>query len=228
MSPADACPGRKRSTKWCAADPGPLRSVAVPDQRCTAPLRFALRRIRDTWLELATISGSSPQKKKRAGRSRRDLACGDYAPSVPQARGVGNLFPMGQAFRDDLGRLQRRLAQGGVFDDLALHARGLALQRITQRLQLGDELVDFLHRRPCYPLQELVDVVGHQFAVALRLAPNAHYVAADEFADFPFHFRFRRGLDFGALTRLENGHSRYPRSAPLRAELRLPNSRMRM
>src|SRR5262245_37522523 len=167
-------------------------------------------------------------KKKRAGRSRRDLACGDYAPSVPQARGVGNLFPMGQAFRDDLGRLQGRLAQGRVLDDLALHARGLALQRIAQRLQLGDELVDFLHRRPCYPLQELVDVVGHQVAVALRLAPNAHYVAADEFADFPFHFRFRRGLDFGGLTRLEKGHNRYPRSAPLRAELHLANSRMRM
>jgi len=31
----------QRSTKWCAADPGPLRSVAVPDQRCTAPLCFA-------------------------------------------------------------------------------------------------------------------------------------------------------------------------------------------
>src|SRR5215467_10533766 len=148
--------------------------------------------------------------------------------SVAKTRGVGHLFPMGQAFRDDLGRLQRRLAQGRVFDDLALHARGFALQRITQRLQLGDELVDFLHRRPCYPLQELVDVVGDQFAVALRLAPNAHDVAADEFADFPFHFRFRRGVDFGGLTRLEKGHSWYPRSAPLRAELHLANSRMRM
>jgi hypothetical protein len=29
---------------------GPSRSVAVPDQRRTAPLRFALHRIRDTWL----------------------------------------------------------------------------------------------------------------------------------------------------------------------------------
>jgi len=34
--------------KWCAADPGSLRSVAVPDQRCTAPLRYALHRLRDT------------------------------------------------------------------------------------------------------------------------------------------------------------------------------------
>ena len=38
----------QRSTKWCAADPGPLRSVAVPDQRCTASLRYALHRVRDT------------------------------------------------------------------------------------------------------------------------------------------------------------------------------------
>jgi hypothetical protein len=63
----------QRSTseaKWCAADTdlgftrdrrsnarksgkldlrGSYRSVAVPDQRRTASLRFALRRIRDTW-----------------------------------------------------------------------------------------------------------------------------------------------------------------------------------
>ena len=38
----------QRSRKWCAADPGPFRSVAVPDQRCTASLALALRRIRDT------------------------------------------------------------------------------------------------------------------------------------------------------------------------------------
>ncbi len=38
----------QRSTKWCAADPGPFQSVAVPDQRCTASLALALRRIRDT------------------------------------------------------------------------------------------------------------------------------------------------------------------------------------
>src|SRR2546422_11773213 len=33
------CPGRgaaRARVKWCAADPGPLRSVTVPDQRCTA------------------------------------------------------------------------------------------------------------------------------------------------------------------------------------------------
>ena len=31
-----ACPGRSAAQR-CAADPGPLQSVAVPDQRCTAP-----------------------------------------------------------------------------------------------------------------------------------------------------------------------------------------------
>jgi hypothetical protein len=35
----------QRSTKWCAADPGSSRWMAVPDQRRTAE---ALRRIRDT------------------------------------------------------------------------------------------------------------------------------------------------------------------------------------
>ena len=34
-----------RLAVWCAADPGPLQCVAVPDQRCTAN---ALHRIRDT------------------------------------------------------------------------------------------------------------------------------------------------------------------------------------
>ena len=38
----------QRSTKWCAADPGSLQSVAVPDQRCNATPRSALHRIRDT------------------------------------------------------------------------------------------------------------------------------------------------------------------------------------
>jgi len=38
----------QRTTKWCAADPGPSQSEAVPDQRRTAPLRFTLRRIRDS------------------------------------------------------------------------------------------------------------------------------------------------------------------------------------
>src|SRR5439155_21002212 len=48
----------QRSTseaKWCAADPGSSQSVAVPDQRRTAPLRFALHRIRDTWLKLTPM-----------------------------------------------------------------------------------------------------------------------------------------------------------------------------
>src|SRR6266540_4543140 len=68
------CPGRSAArarAKWCAADTdlgitrdrpsnmrksgkpdlrGPLRSVAVPDQRCTASLALALHRIRDTGL----------------------------------------------------------------------------------------------------------------------------------------------------------------------------------
>jgi hypothetical protein len=46
-----SCPGRSATRakgEWCAADPGPLRSVAVPDQRRTASLTLALHRVRDT------------------------------------------------------------------------------------------------------------------------------------------------------------------------------------
>jgi predicted amidohydrolase YtcJ len=45
----------RRNTKCCAADPGPrFPSIAtgVPDQRRTTPLRFALRRARDTFLAI--------------------------------------------------------------------------------------------------------------------------------------------------------------------------------
>src|ERR1700747_2428038 len=53
---------------------------------------------------------------------------------IGRRRRVGGFFPLNQAFGDDLRRLQRRLAQGRVFDDLALHARGLALQLVAQHL----------------------------------------------------------------------------------------------
>ena len=55
----------QRSTKWCAADPGPLRTElwAVPDQRCTAPLCYALHRIRDTGVKLAR--SGAPQTRSR-------------------------------------------------------------------------------------------------------------------------------------------------------------------
>src|SRR6266446_6201956 len=59
----------QRSTKWCAADPGPLRSVAVPDQRRTAALRFALRRVRDTSHQsLAAAGALNPAKEPAAAR----------------------------------------------------------------------------------------------------------------------------------------------------------------
>src|SRR5262245_30579409 len=152
-------------------------------------------------------------KTKRASQGRR--ASVREAKSVAQARRVRHLLPLRQAFGDDLRRLHGGLAQGGVFDDLALHARGLGLQHVAQGLQLADELLDLLHRRACYPLQQLPDICGYHLAVALRLPPQAgRNVAAHEVADFPFHFRLPRRLDVGGLTRLEKGHVRYPRSAP--------------
>src|SRR5262249_12274286 len=91
---------------------------------------------------------------------------------------------------------------------------GLALQRVAQRLQLADQLVDLLHRSPGHALEQLVDIVGDEIAVALRLAADADNVAADEFADFPFDFRLRRRVDFGGLTRLEKGHDGTPVQRP--------------
>jgi hypothetical protein len=80
-----------------------------------------------------------------ARRPARNIVRAGGPASVAQARRVRHLFPARQAFGDDLGRLQRRLAQGGILDDLALYPRALVLQHVTQRLQLGDELVDLLH-----------------------------------------------------------------------------------
>src|SRR6266478_2693877 len=118
---------RLRGLWWCAADTdlgftrdrrpyarksgkpdlrGPLRSVAAPDQRCTAPLRFALHRIRDTWLKW-----QQPEKKSAPAAAGARRSKWWIRASVAKTRGVGHLFPMGQALRDDLGRLQRRLAQ---------------------------------------------------------------------------------------------------------------------
>src|SRR5262245_30180960 len=54
-------------------------------------------------------------------------------------------FSTAQAFGDRLGRLQGRLGQCRILDDLALNPRCLPVQHVTHGLQLGDELVDLLH-----------------------------------------------------------------------------------
>src|SRR6476646_3120789 len=150
-----------------------------------------------------------PTQKKRAGpgpaRRSRDSAVA--AALIAQARGVRYLFPAGQAFGDDLRRLQGRLAKGGIFDDLTLHARALVLQHVAQGLQLGDQLVDLLHRGARHALQQGGDVVGDHLAVAFRLAPKAgRDVATDEFPDFPFHRCLHRDVEIGGITRIEKGH----------------------
>src|SRR5438132_6752953 len=61
-----------------------------------------------------------------------NVPSGEGASSVAKARCAGYLFPMRQAFGDDLRGFQRRLAQGRVFDDLALPASGHALQPARQ------------------------------------------------------------------------------------------------
>ena len=53
---------RRAMAKWCAADPEPLRAVAVPDQRCTATRCFALHRIRDTSDRAARVHHAARQQ----------------------------------------------------------------------------------------------------------------------------------------------------------------------
>ena len=134
-------------------------------------------------------------------------AVGSKPILVAQARRVRHLLPVRQALGDDLRRLQRRLAQGRIFDDLALHAGRLVVQHVAQGLQLGDELVDLLHRRSRHPLQQRADIARDHFTVVLRLPPKAGCnVAPHEIPDFPFHCRFHRSVELGGLTRLEKGH----------------------
>src|SRR6516225_9193317 len=89
---------------WCAADTdlgftrdrrsyarksgkpdlrGPSRSVAVPDQRCTAPLRFALHRIRDTWVLLAPRPNPLPNWGERSSRTRGPQVGDGFIQSLP-------------------------------------------------------------------------------------------------------------------------------------------------
>src|SRR5262245_57225647 len=53
----------QRSTQWCAAEPGPLHTelLAVPVLQRTVPLRYTLRRARDT--------RESWRARKRCGRA---------------------------------------------------------------------------------------------------------------------------------------------------------------
>jgi hypothetical protein len=62
--------------EWRAADPGSFRSVAVPDQRCTASLCSALHRIRDTRSQAARVHHAARQRGGVAARGAR-AAAGD-------------------------------------------------------------------------------------------------------------------------------------------------------
>src|SRR5262249_39517602 len=115
----------QRSTKWCAADPGPPRTLAVPDQRCTASRRFALHRIRDTWN--AAAGALNPVKEPAAARGGAAI------------RRVG-----GRQHREHSGPHEAfDLALGpgeGLFQRLALHEphHHLGLDRL--RINLDSDL----------------------------------------------------------------------------------------
>ena len=68
-----------------------------------------------------------------------------HTSSIERRPQVGSRSPLLQAFGDRLGRLQGRLGQCRILDDLALNPRCLPVQHVTHGLQLGDELVDLLH-----------------------------------------------------------------------------------
>src|SRR5262249_27251273 len=79
----------QRSTQWCAADPGPSRSVAVPDQRRTASLSLALHRIRDTRL----VQRQRPASALPCSRLDRqpDIVFGQRPPGGLRARHIVEL-----------------------------------------------------------------------------------------------------------------------------------------
>ncbi len=76
----------QRSTQWCAADPGPPQSVTVPDQRCTAPLRYALHRIRDTQASDARVPYSLFKQPISFPRRICARVC-DFSFTHPESRG---------------------------------------------------------------------------------------------------------------------------------------------
>src|SRR5438445_135319 len=64
----------QRSTKWCAADPGSLRSVAVPDQRRSFKLHAELSaELGDRWgyRRLTTYGGYAVEGDTARGAARR-------------------------------------------------------------------------------------------------------------------------------------------------------------
>src|SRR5262249_16017243 len=74
------------------------------------------------------------------------------------ARAVDRALPLRHPVGDNLGRFHRRVAQLHVAGNLALHPVALAAQEVAQPLQLRDQLLDFLHRRTCYTLNERIDL----------------------------------------------------------------------
>src|SRR6476619_791264 len=133
------------------------RITAPPPPRRFAPTLPTSGRVGPSARQRRASGANKTRVKENARRlGRRAATLAVVNSLVAQARRVGHLLPVRQAFGDDLRRLQRRLAQACVFDDLALHPRGLALQRVAQGLQLGDESVDFLHRGARHAPQQLV------------------------------------------------------------------------
>ena len=80
------------------------------------------------------------------------------------------------------------MAQAGVAGDLAADALAFAAQHVAHALQLGDDAVDFLHRRAGDALDQRVHVLGAGLGARRRIARLAlpADVAADEFTDLAF------------------------------------------
>ncbi len=96
-----------------------------------------------------------------------------------------------------------------VFADLALDPLALVLQIVAQRLQLGDELLDFQHRCPGNALDQRIEIVHPQFAAGFRLRlAQLRNVPANELAELALDFG-RRPLPI-LMSSSDHGHDASP------------------
>ena len=84
-----------------------------------------------------------------------------------------------------------------IFGKVALNAGCLLFEQCAQRLQLGNEAIDLLHRVTGHALQQCLDAVGEQFAVSLGRPSEARAVRLDEFAHFRFYRCFHCPIEVG-------------------------------
>jgi hypothetical protein len=116
--------------KWCAADPGPFQTVAVPDQRCITSLTLALHRIRDTSLGRvrSLIHFSNSPSRSRGAFLRPGFVT---LLRSPESRGGRSAEKRSGACEAPVGRIMTRYARRlrGALRPMTRDARLSALHR---------------------------------------------------------------------------------------------------